>query len=128
MMKIKTLSAILLCSSALVASSAFAAEQNLVANMTPGYDLPANELQTFTGGWFKSSTLKCKVRSEADTGNTLSVLAMKKRVTVNGLLLQEGNSMSLMTHIGDTIHFELEARGKLGVTNNGEHLVNLRCY
>ncbi|MDI1352080.1 MAG: hypothetical protein PSV35_04810, partial [bacterium] len=79
-MNIKKIYAIFACTAALYATNSLAAEHDLsTATYSSGYDLPVNELQTFSGGWLGSTNLSCKVRTTGGEGNTVSVLAMKNR-------------------------------------------------
>jgi len=110
------------------ASSSFALNHDLTNDLLAGYDLPASDMQTFSASWFHVTNMHCKVRTAGGEGNALSILAMKKRVIVNGQILPEGNGTSVMVHAGDKISFEIDTRGKLAVTNNGDQLVNLLCH
>lgn len=125
-MKIKTLGSLLLGSSILMASNSFAGPQ-VNSSFLKGYDLLPHEQQVFEGNWFSTRTLTCKVRAKGNEANPIAITALKKRAVVNGLILPEGTAMTVVVHVGDAIQFEFDHRAKLGLTNNGEQLVNLDC-
>ncbi|STX52740.1 Uncharacterised protein [Legionella busanensis] len=125
-MKINKISALVLGSSVLFAANAFAGQEELISR-SKGYDLMPHEERTMEGNWFSTRTLHCKIRAKGTEANPISVTALKKRAVVNGLILPEGNSMTVIVHLGDNMHFELDKRAKLGLLNNGDQLVNLNC-
>ncbi|MDP3267516.1 MAG: hypothetical protein Q8M40_00570 [Legionella sp.] len=127
MIHFKKLSTVLACTAALYAGSSLAANHDLSTNLSAGYDLPTNELQTFNASVFHTTHLNCKVRTAGGQANDVTVLALKKRVIVNGTILSEGVNATLVLRAGDNVTFELDARGKLGLTNNSDSLVNLYC-
>lgn len=128
-MKIKKISAALLCSATILfAGGSFAEGQGLVkSTLLNGYDLPPHQEQTFDGNWFSSRVLQCSVRAEKHEKNPLIIEAKKNRVVVNGVILPEGSNMTILVNVGDNIEFELDTRGKLAVTNDSDSLLNIRC-
>ncbi|STX29873.1 Uncharacterised protein [Legionella beliardensis] len=128
-MKIKRISAALLCSATvLFAGSSFAQAQERTSNtMLKGYDLPPHQEQVFDGNWFSSRVLQCSIRAEKHEQNPLVIEAKKNRVVVNGVILPEGSMMTVLVNVGDNIEFELDTRAKLGITNGSDNLMNIRC-
>ncbi|STX30059.1 Uncharacterised protein [Legionella beliardensis] len=126
-MKIRTISAFLLGSSVLFAANTFASQGAINSGFSKGYDLLPHDQYTLEGNWFSTRNLSCKVRAKGNEANPIIMTALKKRAIINGLIVPEGNAMTVVLHLGDTIHFELEARSKLSLMNNGEQLVNLNC-
>ncbi|WP_419419570.1 hypothetical protein ACNVED_13845 [Legionella sp. D16C41] len=127
-MKIKKISALLLGSSVLFAANTFAAAQGQeFMSRSKGYDLMPHAEQTLEGNWFSTRTLNCKVRAKSNEANPIAMTALKKRAIINGLILPEGNSMTIVAHLGDNIRLELDSRAKLSLINNSDQLINLHC-
>ena len=121
-MKLLKSTTLALCLSSLVGGSYAAAEHHFT-----GYDLPQNELVYIKGNIFSTRTLDCQVRSESTSGNTLKLVALKHETIINGVILPEGQTMTLKTSVGDHVFFEMEHNADLGATNLDEGLVNLDC-
>ncbi|WP_419419326.1 hypothetical protein ACNVED_12435 [Legionella sp. D16C41] len=127
-MKIKKISAALLCSATvLFTGSSFAQNQELTLNTLKGYDLPPHQAVTLNGSWFKTRAFQCSVRAEKYDQNPLIIEATKNRAVVNGVILPEGNVMTVLVNVGDKMEFELDTRAKLAITNDSDHLMNIRC-
>ncbi|WP_131783126.1 hypothetical protein [Legionella gresilensis] len=127
-MKIKKISAALLCSATvLFAGSSFAQNQELALSTLKGYDLPPHQAVKFNGSWFSSQNFKCTVRAEKNDQNPLLIEALKNRAVINGVILPEGSLMTVLAKVGDKIEFELDARAKLTITNDADTLMNIRC-
>lgn len=125
-MKIKKTSLALACSVAFLASSSFAAG-HIPANFSAGYDLKPHELNYLEGGTVSHKNFTCQIRAENPEAYAVDLVALKKRSVVNGQILEEGNSTTLNVRPGETLNVEIDAWGKLGLTNNGETLVNIKC-
>lgn len=126
-MNIKKIATVLACTAALFSVNSFAADNDLSNTLSSGYDLPSGAMQTFSASWFHTTNLKCKVRTTGGKENTVTALSLKNRIIVNGTILPEGHSTNLVLHAGDQLFFELDSRGKVGLTNNSDNLVNLLC-
>lgn len=124
-MKIKKISAALLCSAALVTGSSFA--QGLAASFLEGYDLPPHEAQVIDGNWFSNRILNCHVRADKPGQNPLIIESKKHRVVVNGVILPEGSTMTVLANVGTQIEFEVDTRGQFSITNDSDNLLNIRC-
>ena len=134
-MNIKNLALVLASATGLYAGSSLAATHELASSVASGIDLPYNVVKTYhTSNWFYSESLSCKVRiarGEQNKGNKIVITALKKRVIVNGLILEEKNntpsSTTVVLNKNNTITFELVPGATMTLTNIDAPIVNLTC-
>lgn len=106
-----------------LSTSVFAAVNNFAST----YELQPNELVTIKGDLLSKRKLDCEVRSESVNENKLSLISLKHDNIINGVILPEGQTTYLSSYVGDHLFIEMEHRAQLGLTNNSDSLVNLRC-
>lgn len=125
-MKIKTISNTLLCSALLLTTQAFAQAPE-VAPSLKGSTIAPHSTHIISGNWFNSRVLHCSVRAQQLYDNPITIRALHKRVIFNGQILTEKETMPLLVSVGAKLNFELDARGKLEITNDGASLINIHC-
>jgi hypothetical protein len=127
-MKFKTLSAILFCSAAFAATSSFAGEQTQ-ENFSAVERIAAGHTKEYANHkLLQAKIITCTVRSDTKEGNPVTLRALKKEVIFNHQLMAENAFVQSNLYAGDVISFEIKPLGgRIGITNDSQHILNLRC-
>jgi|GEM_PF-3044834 len=124
---LRKIAILLLCSTALLATNVFAEAEENVESFAKYIELQPNQAKTIKNHMIWRTHKTCEVRIEENEAVELAFQALQKRIVVNGIIIDEGYATSLIVRPGDKIELELNSRARLGITNHGQHVVNLRC-
>ncbi len=124
---LKKVKALLLCTSALLATSSFATNFELAKGISKEYDLPPNQVQTLSNYLPWTVTATCKVRTEKNAKSAIYIEAFQRKFIVNGHILTEGDTLKIVVSPNERIEIEADAHAQAYLTNQSEQLVNLHC-
>ncbi|STX29874.1 Uncharacterised protein [Legionella beliardensis] len=125
---VKKIKILLLCTGALFGTSSFATNFELSKGITKEYDLPPSQAQKLSNYFPWTVTATCKVRTEKNAQSTIHIDALQKQFIVNGHILAEGDSLTLVVSPNERIEIEADAHAEAYLTNHSEQLVNLICH
>lgn len=95
--------------------------------LTHRYDLPSGQLVLLKGNVFSTRKIDCQIRADVPKDHTINFVSLHNQNIVNGLILPEGQNTTIKSKIGDHIFIEMESNSELGLTNEGDSLVNIEC-
>lgn len=110
----------LFCASILLGSNAFAMQEHLLQYGSPPIEiiLNSNEPQVFPNPFMWAIKGHCTIISnEAD--NFISIKALRKSGSVNGVKLTEGHSVELTVHPDEMIFVMADPGAKVEISNTG---------
>ncbi|KTD65519.1 hypothetical protein [Legionella spiritensis] len=104
----------------------FANTYNLAPNLTIEYELPPNSPQTFSNSFFWTITAECIIHSQ-DAASPLLIKGLKKKGTVNGTRISQGDSLVLTVHDKDKLKISADSGAEVALTNQGVHSIKAVC-
>jgi hypothetical protein len=123
----RTLTGLLFGLSGLMSTHAYSSiEYQFQSTPTAEYELLVNEPLVIANVFMFTVKAKCTILSK-EQDVLLSIKALRKSGSVNGMNLSQGDSTTLMVHPKDVIHMTATAGAKVELLNQGTETVKASC-